>query len=110
VSRSEPPHQIKRRWRDYQTAMGWRPVKEFLDGLSDVDAAAVAATMKDMRELGQVGARHLRSDIYEMRSDGDRQSLRILFAEEGERSQVLLSLNGFSKKTQKTPAKEIALQ
>jgi phage-related protein len=109
VSRSEPSHQIKRRWRDYRTAMGRRPVKEFLDGLSDVDAAAVAASMKDVREHGMVAARHLRSDIYEVRADGDRQSLRILFAQEGEHGQVLLSLSGFSKKTQKTPPNEITL-
>jgi phage-related protein len=89
--------------------MGRRPVKEFLDGLSDADAAAVAASMKDVREHGMVAARHLRSDIYEVRADGDRQSLRILFAQEGEHGQVLLSLSGFSKRTQKTPPNEITL-
>lgn len=109
VPRREPPHQIKRRWRDYRTAMGRRPVKEFLDGLSDVDAAAVAASMKDVREHGIVAARHVRSDIYELRADGDRQSFRILFAQEGEHGQILLSLSGFSKKTQKTPPDEITL-
>jgi phage-related protein len=109
VSRSEPPHRTKRRWRDYQTDRGRRPVKEFLDGLSDVDAAAVAAAIKDVREHGMVAARHLRSDIYEVRADGDRQSFRILFAQEGEHGQVLLLLSGFSKKTQKTPPNEITL-
>jgi phage-related protein len=109
VSRSEPPYQVKRRWRDYRTAMGRRPVKEFLDGLSDVDAAVIAASMKDVREHGMVAARHLRGDIYEIRADGDRQSFRILFAQEGEHGQVLLSLNGFSKKTQKTPPDEFTL-
>ena len=109
MSPSEPPHQVKRRWRDYRTEMGRRPVKEFLDGLSDVDAAAVAASMKDVREHGLVATRHLRDDIYEVRADGNRQSFRILFAPEGEHGQVLLSLNGFSKKTQKTPPDEITL-
>jgi phage-related protein len=109
VSRSEPPHRTKRRWRDYQTDRGRRPVKEFLDGLSDVDAAAVAAAIKDVREHGMVAARHLRSDIYEVRADGDRQSFRVLFAQEGEHGQVLLLLSGFSKKTQKTPPNEITL-
>jgi phage-related protein len=89
--------------------MGRRPVKEFLDGLSDVDAAAVAASMKDVREHGLVTARHLRGDIYEVRADGDCQSFRILFAPEGEHGQVLLSLSGFSKKTRKTPPEEIVL-
>lgn len=109
MPRTEPHHQFRRRWRDYRTQMGRRPVKEFLDRLNDVDAAAVAAAMKDVRENGRVAARHLRGDIYEVRADSDRQSFRILFAEEGEHGQVLLSLSGFSKKTQKTPPDEIEL-
>jgi phage-related protein len=101
--------ETKRRWRDYRTAAGRRPIKEFIDGLSDVDAAAVVAAMKDVRETGLAAARHLRGDIYEVRADGDRQTYRILFAAEGQRSQVLLALEGFSKKTQKTPPEKIQL-
>lgn len=54
-------------------------------------------------------ARHLRGDIYEVRASTDRHEFRILFATEGKRSQVLLSLEAFSKKTQKTPSPKIAL-
>ena len=54
-------------------------------------------------------ARHLKGDIYEVRADGDRQTFRILFAAEGKTSQVLLSLDGFSKKTQRTPPEKIRL-
>jgi phage-related protein len=99
----------KRRWRDYRTAAGRRPIKEFIDGLSDTDAAAVVAAMRDVRDTGLVAARHLRGDIYEVRADGDRQTYRILFAPVGRRSQVLLALDGFSKKTQKTPPEKIQL-
>jgi phage-related protein len=99
----------KRRWRDYRTRAGRRPVKEFIDGLSDIDAAAVVAVMRDVRETGLAAARHLRGDIYEVRADGDRQTYRILFAPEGRRSQVLLALEAFSKKTQKTPPEKIRL-
>jgi phage-related protein len=99
----------RRRWRDYRTGAGRRPIKEFIEGLSDTDAAAVVAAMKDVRETGLGAARHLRSDIYEVRADGDRQTYRILFAPEGRRSQVLLALEGFSKKTQKTPPAKIQL-
>jgi phage-related protein len=102
-------HRVKRRWRDYQTAMGRRPIKEFLDALDDVNAAAVTAAMKDVRDHGLVVARHLRGDIYEVRADGDRQVLRILFAEEGEHGHILLSLTGFTKKTRKTPGDQIEL-
>ena len=101
--------ETKRRWRDYRTAAGRRPIKAFIDGLSDVDAAAVVAAMKDVRETGLVAARHLRGEIYEVRADGDRQTFRILFAPEGQRGQILLALDGFSKKTQKTPPEKIRL-
>jgi len=73
----------KRRWRDYRTAAGRRPIKEFIDGLSDTDAAAVVAAMREVREGGLTAARHLRGEIYEVRADGDRQRYRILFAPEG---------------------------
>jgi phage-related protein len=99
----------RRRWRDFRTAAGRRPIKEFIDGLSDIDAAAVVAAMRDVRETGLAAARHLRGDIYEVRADGDRQTYRILFAPEGRRSRVLLSLEAFSKKTQKTPPEKIRL-
>jgi phage-related protein len=65
--------------------------------------------MRDVREAGLAAARHLRGDIYEVRADGDRQTHRILFAPEGRRSQVLLALEGFSKKTQRTPPANIRL-
>ena len=106
---SEPDGHIRRRWRDYRTAAGRRPVKDFFDALSDADAAAVVAAMKEVQELGTSAARHLRGDIYEVRADGDRQTFRILFATEGRRDQVLLSLDGFSKKTRKTPPEKIRL-
>lgn len=99
----------RRRWRDFRTAAGRRPIKEFIDGLSDIDAAAVVAAMRDVRETGLAAARHLRGDIYEVRADGDRQTYRILFAPEGRRSRVLLALEAFSKKTQKTPPEKIRL-
>jgi phage-related protein len=99
----------KRRWRDYRTGAGRRPIKDFIDGLSDTDAAAVVAAMRDVRDVGLAAARHLRGEIYEARADGDRQTYRILFAPEGRRGQVLLALEGFSKKTQKTPPEKIRL-
>ncbi len=99
----------RRRWRDYRTAAGRRPVKDFFDQLSDADAAAVVAAMQEVRQLGLVTARHLRGDIYEVRAEGERQIYRVLFASEGRRAQVLLSLEGFSKKTRKTPPEKIRL-
>lgn len=99
----------RRRWRDYKTSAGRRPVKEFLERLSDSDAAAVVAAMKEVQVDGLAAARHLRGDIYEVRADGERQAYRILFAAEGQAQQVLLALEGMAKKTQKTSPEVIRL-
>jgi phage-related protein len=93
----------------YETAGGRRPVRVFLDGLSDHDAASVVAAMADVRDLGLEEARHLRGDIYEVRAEGERAAYRVLFAPEGRSGQVLLALEGFSKKAQRTPAHLIGL-
>lgn len=84
-------------------------MKEFRDDLPDEDAAAIAAAMKDVLVSGLTVARHLRGDIYEVRADADRVIYRILFATEGRYSQVFLALEGFKKKTQRTPPEAIRL-
>jgi phage-related protein len=99
----------RRRWRDYRTASGGRPVKDFLDGLTDEEVAAVVADMKDVSERGLTAAKHLRGDVYEIRTDAATRSFRLLLASEGRHGQVLLSLSGFVKKTQKTPVRELDL-
>lgn len=100
---------MTRRWRFYTSAAGRKPVREFLDELTDADAAGVAAAMAEVTAEGVAVARHLRGDIYELRADARRQSYRLLFAVEGRRGQVLLALEAFSKKTQKTPLGKIEL-
>ncbi|MFN2588695.1 MAG: type II toxin-antitoxin system RelE/ParE family toxin [Actinomycetota bacterium] len=101
--------EVRRRWRDYRTAAGRRPVKEFIMGLSDEDRAEVVVAMAEVRLEGLSAARHLRGDIYEVRATGAQEEFRILFATEGQLSQVLLSLEAFSKKTRKTPPPKIEL-
>jgi phage-related protein len=93
----------RRRWRFYETAAGRRPVREFLDGLSGDDLADVLAAMRDVARNGMAVARHLRGDIYEVRAEGSQQTFRVLFSAEGRSGQVLLALEGFSKKTRRTP-------
>lgn len=58
---------------------------------------------------GLSATRHLRGDIYEVRAVAERASYRVLFAVEGRRGQVLLSLEAFAKKSQKTPVRLIDL-
>jgi len=84
-------------------------VREFIDSLSDEDAAELAAAMGEVREEGLVAARHLRGEIYEVRAEGQTITIRILFASEGRKGQILLALDGFAKKTQKTPERLVRL-
>lgn len=100
---------MKRRWRFYTTRAGRRPVRDFLDELSVSDREAVAEAMAEVRVEGLRAGRHLRGDIWEVRAAGDRQAFRVLFAPEGRRSQILLALEGFSKKTRRTPPESIKL-
>lgn len=99
----------RRQWRDYRTPAGGRPVKTFLDQLSDEEAASIVAAMKEVSERGVVAARHLRQEIYEVRADSATRSFRVLLAAEGRFSHVLLALSGFEKRTQKTPPRELEL-
>ena len=92
---------VKHRWRDYRTRAGRRPVKEFIDSLSDEDAAEVAAAMADVRDEGLAVARHLRGEIYEVRADCEDVTVRVLFAQEGRKGRVLLALEAFVKKMKK---------
>ena len=95
------------RWRDYRTSGGARPVKAFIDRLTDEEAAAVAAGMKEVADFGLERARHLRGEIYEVRVTADRRIFRVLFAQETRF--ILLSLSGFPKGTNKTPPAELDL-
>jgi phage-related protein len=99
----------RRRWRDYRTRSGRRPVKDFLDKLPADHAVEIAAGMNDVRRSGLRVARHLRGDIWEVRVDHGGLAYRILFAPEGRRGQILLSLEAFSKKREKTPQAKIEL-
>lgn len=102
----------QRQWRDYQTAQGNRPVRDYIAGIARenaADAARIAAAMHEVAELGTVAARHLRGEIWEVRAHGGERIFRILFATEGRYSQVLLALEGFTKKSRRTPPATIDL-
>jgi phage-related protein len=100
---------VAHRWRDYQTASGRRPIKEFMADLDDEDLASVVAAMKEVRQRGLEAARHLDGEIYEVRADGRGVIYRVLFAPEGKNKQIFLSLEAIKKKTQKTPSNAIGL-
>ncbi len=100
---------MKRRWREYVAPGGGRPVKEFIAKLRIDDQAVIAAAMREIRVHGTERARHLRGDIYEVRAFAADRGYRILFAEEGRISQVLLGLHAIKKQTRPTPPAAIAL-
>ncbi|HAG99716.1 MAG TPA: hypothetical protein DCL75_12900 [Ktedonobacter sp.] len=106
---SSEQSEYERQWRDYRTENGVRPVREFLFSLPDEDRAAILEEMKYVREHGRSVARHLRKDIYEVRATYHTKIYRILFACEGRFYHILLSLEGFHKKTQRTPENAIQL-
>ena len=111
MPRSPAMGEIKRRWRDYRTAGGGRAVKKFPMSLRDADRAAIADEMKLVREKGlrEGNARHLRGGIWEARVDRGELTYRILFASVGETGRILLALEGFAKKTRKTPSTIVEL-
>lgn len=101
--------EYKRQWREYRTESGARPVRDFLSSLPDEDRAAIFADMEYVREYGKSVARHLQGEIYEVRVSYNTKAYRILFACEGHFDHILLSLEGFQKKTQQTPRAAIKL-
>ncbi|MFL5660781.1 MAG: type II toxin-antitoxin system RelE/ParE family toxin [Ktedonobacteraceae bacterium] len=106
---SSEQSEYERQWRDYRTENGARPVRDFLLALPDEDRAAILEEMKYVREHGKSAARHVRKDIYEVRAIYDTKAYRILFASEGHSNHILLSLEGFQKKTRETPKAKIDL-
>lgn len=101
----------RRQWRFYRSSAGREPVREFLDQVSDEDAAAIAAAMKQVRDVGRghVDVNHLRGEIWQVEIDGKRVIYRLLFAEQGRFSQVLLALEIVNKKWQSAKSRHIQL-
>lgn len=84
-------------------------MKDFLARLTDDEAAAVAAAMRDVKLNGNVSAHHLRGEIYEVIAASSNKAFRILYATDGRHDQVVLALHGITKKTRTVPDKEIRL-
>ncbi len=80
----------------------------FIDDLTDKEAAAVVAGMKEIAERGLAAAKHLRGDLYEVRADASTRSFRVLFPTEGRYSPLSL-FRRYEKRTQKTPPRELDL-
>lgn len=84
-------------------------MRDFIASLPDADAAEIVAAMREVAELGRSAARQLRGEIWEVRAFIDTKGYRVLFANEGKKGRVLLALEAYSKKSQKTPDRVLVL-
>lgn len=96
----------------YQTSSGDCPVKDFLAGLGSKQAQKVAWVLRAVKELAMVPQQYFKKmedteDIWEVRANFGGDALRLLgFWDAG---RLIVLTNGFAKKTQKTPEREIDL-
>ena len=96
--------------RFYRTASGREPVREWLKELPAEDRRILGEDIKDVEfawPLGLPLVRPLGRDLFEVRSSLTQGRIaRVIFCvTEGQ----MVLLNGFIKKTQKTPPQEIDL-
>jgi phage-related protein len=94
----------------YQTAEGREPVREWLKRLEPEDRKAIGediATVEYGWPIGMPTCRSLGQGLWEVRSSlRSNRIVRIIFGIVRNR---MVILHGFMKKTQKTPAEDLAL-
>ena len=95
-----------------RTAAGACPVEEFLDSLGSKQAQKVMWVLRAVGELPRVPRQYFKKlegtdQLWEVRAEFGGDAFRLLgFWDEG---RLIILTNGFAKKTQKTPEREIAL-
>ena len=95
-----------------KTLKGNEPVKNFLNSLSDKQAKKVVWVLRLVRDLNFIPKEYFKkligtNDIWEIRVKSSNNIFRILcFFDKGD---LIVLTNGFVKKSQKTPVKEIKL-
>ena len=95
----------------YQTDDGESPIEEWLDSLNEKVRAKIFRNFdlleKFALQLKEPYIKPLEDKLYEIRAKDTSGIYRVIyFAHTGKQ---FIMLNGFTKKTQKTPRKEIAL-
>ncbi|HET9853500.1 MAG TPA: type II toxin-antitoxin system RelE/ParE family toxin [Methylomirabilota bacterium] len=101
------------RWEvdDYRGPRGARPVRAFLDGLSEAARDRVAAALEMLASEGNAlrfpRSRPLGAGLFELRISVPDGTLRLLYCFRPGRRVIVL--HGFAKKTQKTPPEDLAL-
>jgi phage-related protein len=93
----------------FRTESGQEPVRDWLKSLSKADKRVIGADLKTVQygwPIGMPVVRKLEAGLREVRSHLDRRIARILFTVTDGR---MILLHGFIKKSQKTPADDLAL-
>ena len=96
----------------YRNAGGDCPVEEFLDELNPKQAQKVAWVLKLVKELPLVPRQYFKKlestdELWEVRAEFSGDAFRLLgFWDAGS---LIILTNGFAKKTQRTPDRELAL-
>jgi phage-related protein len=96
----------------YRNISGDCPVEEFLDGLGPKPAQKLAWVLKLVKELPLVPRQYLKKlegtdELWEVRAEFGGDAFRLLgFWDAGS---LIILTNGFAKKTQKIPSREIEL-
>ena len=93
----------------YRTQSGSEPVREWLKSLPDAEKRSIGediAYVQYMWPIGKPRVDHISGPIWEVRSNLGNRIARTLFAVTDGR---MILLHGFIKKTQQTPASDIAL-
>lgn len=101
-----------RRINFFTTESGNKPVQEFLDSLSDKQAEKILWVLRLVREYEKVPRQYLKKlintdGLWEVRTVQSGSTFRLLGFFDG--NELIILTNGFQKKTQKTPKKEIVL-
>ncbi len=95
----------------YTTSSGRSPVEEFLDSLNMRTLQKFLYVRSLLEEFGvklsSPFCKYLGNDIYELRFIGKEGAVRVLYF--FIKDKYIIFTNGFLKKTQKTPPKEIEL-
>ncbi|MCQ2175017.1 MAG: type II toxin-antitoxin system RelE/ParE family toxin [Bacteroidales bacterium] len=83
---------------------------DFIASLKDVEARKIfyiLDMLKMQERLSAKFVKHIEDGIYELRAEHNGNIFRVFFIFDD--GSIVLLLNGFQKKTQKTPRKEIEL-
>lgn len=101
-----PPQPLSARF--FKTDLGAEPVREWLISSTVADRKAIGDDIRTVQigwPIGMPLVRKLDADLWEVRSHVKDGIARVIFTMHGN---IMILLHGFTKKSQKTPAGDLA--